>query len=118
MPTFGERIAKLRTNRNLSQSEIAKRINVAKSTLAMYETNKREPSFEITQRIADFYNVTVDYLLTGRTDDPSPTAGPSIPPEANVFFYEWDKLSDEDKEKALAHIKFLQHLAEQDNKKK
>ncbi len=38
--------------------------------------------------------------------------------DASVFFHEWEKLSDEDKEKALAHIKFLQHMAKQENKKK
>lgn len=114
--TFGERLAVLREEKSLSQAELAKRLTIAKSTLAMYETDKREPGFEIVQRIADFFDVYIDFLIKGqgpkyRTDLPTQK-------DENIFFYEWDKLTEEDKEKALAHIKFLQHMAEQENKKK
>lgn len=60
---FGQRIASLRKNKNLSQAELAKIINVATSTLGMYETGKREPNNEMLSRIADYFNVTTDYLL-------------------------------------------------------
>lgn len=61
--TFGERLAELRKKQYLSQSELAKRLNISKSSLAMYETDKRQPNFETQTKIADFFNVTTDYLL-------------------------------------------------------
>ncbi|QYN57001.1 helix-turn-helix transcriptional regulator [Lactobacillus panisapium] len=60
---FGQRIAILRKNKNLSQAELAKIINIGTSTLGMYETGKREPNNEMLSRIADYFNVTTDYLL-------------------------------------------------------
>ena len=71
MNTFGERLKKLRQRSNISQSELASRLNIAKSTLAMYEIGQREPNFETLQQIANFFDVTTDYLL-GRTDEPKP----------------------------------------------
>lgn len=67
MSTFNQCIKKLREKFSLSQSELASRLNIAKSTLAMYETGKREPNFDTVRRIADFFDVSVDYLL-GQTN--------------------------------------------------
>ena len=66
--TFGERLAELRKKQGLSQSELAKKLNISKSTLAMYETDKRQPNFETQTKIADFFEVSIDYLL-GRSID-------------------------------------------------
>lgn len=63
MKAFGQRLAYLRSKAKLSQAELAEKLNIAKSTLGMYETNQREPSFDITDRIADYFEVTIDYLL-------------------------------------------------------
>lgn len=71
MAAFSERLKKLREKSGLSQSELATRLNIAKSTLAMYETGKREPNFDMVQRIAEFFDISIDYLLC-RTDDPTP----------------------------------------------
>lgn len=64
---LGQRIARLRKNKNLSQADLAKIINIGTSTLGMYETGKREPNNEMLSRIADYFNVTTDYLL-GRAE--------------------------------------------------
>lgn len=69
MSTFSDRLKKLREQSNLSQSELASRIDIAKSTLAMYETGKREPKFDTVRRIADFFDVSADYLL-GQINEP------------------------------------------------
>ena len=66
---LGQRIAYLRKSKNLSQAELAKIINIGTSTLGMYETGKREPNNEMLSRIADFFNVTTDYLLGRITDN-------------------------------------------------
>ncbi|HHV79055.1 MAG TPA: helix-turn-helix transcriptional regulator [Firmicutes bacterium] len=68
---FASRLKELREAKGFSQRELAKLLVIAPSTLAMYELGQREPDFEIATKIADFFDVSVDYLL-GRTDDPRP----------------------------------------------
>lgn len=125
MKTFGERVSTLRNNKGLSQSELAGRLNIAKSTLAMYETDKREPSFEVVQRIADFFNVTTDYLITGETSIKSEDH--SVPHEereflkwvkeqvSDSFFYDWDKDPDERKSDYIKGLRLIYEL-EKDRK--
>lgn len=84
--TFGERLASLRNRTGLSQSELAKRVNISKSALAMYETNNREPNFQITKKLADYFEVSIDYLLC-RTDEKNGTSE-----EINTAFYDYDNL--------------------------
>ncbi|GAW91172.1 helix-turn-helix domain-containing protein [Calderihabitans maritimus] len=67
MKPLSERLAALRREKGLSQAELAKQLNMGQSTIAMYERNRRTPDPETLERLADFFNVSVDYLL-GRTD--------------------------------------------------
>lgn len=62
---FGSRLKRLRGTR--SQTEVAEAMGFKQSTYAMYENGKREPGFVNLSRIADYFGVTVDYLL-GRTN--------------------------------------------------
>lgn len=67
MPKFGLRLRQLRTARALSQMEFSKQIGISKSSVNMYERGEREPGLETLERIADFFNVDMDYLL-GKSD--------------------------------------------------
>jgi len=67
MPLFGGRLAALRREKGLTQAELARSLNMGQSTIAMYEKNQRRPDPETLERLADFFQVSVDYLL-GRTD--------------------------------------------------
>lgn len=60
---MGNRIAELRSNAHMSQFQLAKVLGIGTSTLGMYETNKRKPSPKVLKRIADYFNVSTDYLL-------------------------------------------------------
>ena len=51
----------------MTQTELAKKLGLTRSSLSMYELGEREPGFEILEAFADFFNVDMDYLL-GRTD--------------------------------------------------
>ncbi|SFJ64548.1 Helix-turn-helix [Paenibacillus sp. UNC496MF] len=61
--TFGERLADLRKKNKLTQEQLAQRIGVSQSTLAMYETSKREPSFDTLLLISEIFDVSTDFLL-------------------------------------------------------
>ena len=65
--TFSERLKLLRENAGLTQSYMAEKIGVKRPTYAGYETKGTQPSYDILQEIANFFNVSVDYLL-GATD--------------------------------------------------
>ena len=60
---FPEILKKLRSQDEINQSQLAEAIGVSRSTIGMYESGKREPNFETMEAIADFFNVSFDYLL-------------------------------------------------------
>ena len=68
MSTFGTRMKELRTSRNLKQDEMANILGIAPSTVGAYERNTREPTFELVVKMADYFNVSLDYMFC-RTDD-------------------------------------------------
>ena len=56
----------MRTEKNLSQEELAKQIHVTQTMISQLEKGKKQPSREVAESLADFFEVTLDYLL-GRT---------------------------------------------------
>ena len=71
MGKIGERLKILRNNRDISQRDLARSLNVSPSTIAQYETGKRTPDADTLNALAQYFDVSVDYLL-GRTDNPQP----------------------------------------------
>lgn len=71
MATFGERLKLLREQKDLSQEALGKIFHLTQSIIAHYEAGRKQPSQQTLRKFADFFNVSVDYLL-GRTDDPRP----------------------------------------------
>ena len=63
---MGQRIAALRRQAGLTQTELARRIYVSPSAIGMYEKGKREPSVEILSAIARELDVPLDYLISGK----------------------------------------------------
>lgn len=66
---FGQNLAKLRKEKNLSQYKLAELMNFSRGQIANYEQGSREPDFETLERFADFFEVSIDYLL-GRSNEP------------------------------------------------
>jgi len=64
---FKERLKALRLKENLSQTELADLIGISRQSIGFYEQGFRLPDVEIASDIADYFNVTTDYLL-GKTD--------------------------------------------------
>lgn len=67
---FGERLAALRNEKGLSQYELAEKLAFSRGQIGNYEQGTREPDFANLIKIADFFQVSIDYLL-GRSDDRS-----------------------------------------------
>lgn len=61
--TFGNRIRRLREEKNLKQEQVAVILRVNRKAVSHYENDLREPSFEILIKMAELYHVQTDYLL-------------------------------------------------------
>lgn len=57
------RIKSLRKEFNMGQQELADKIGVAKSTIAMYENGTRKPSIKVLFKLSDIFNCSIDYIL-------------------------------------------------------
>ena len=68
---FAKRLKQLRAERNLLQKEVADYLGITTSAYGFYEQGEREPSLETLKRLADYFAVSVDYLL-GRTNIHTP----------------------------------------------
>ncbi|EAF1191436.1 XRE family transcriptional regulator [Listeria monocytogenes] len=64
---IGKRISELRNKKGISQLQLAKDLNVSRNTVSVWETNKRAIKNERIIQLADYFNVTTDYLL-GRVE--------------------------------------------------
>ena len=60
--TFGERLKTLRLEKGLGQVALAKELDVGKSVISLWELDKCEPSLGKLITLANFFNVTIDYL--------------------------------------------------------
>ncbi|AGX43998.1 helix-turn-helix domain-containing protein [Clostridium saccharobutylicum] len=65
---LGERIKLLRKDQGITQDQLAEYINVSRSSINGYENGGVEPSLSVLVKIADVFNVSLDYLL-GRTEE-------------------------------------------------
>ena len=100
---YGDRLKKLRNNANLSQKELSDRLHINRSTYARYETSSTQPDFDTLVKLANYFNVTTDYIL-GNSDDPHKTENE----ELQEFIEEvkvWYKDEPESKEEKLKMFK-------------
>ena len=108
---FSIRLTALRKEKKLLQADVANKIGIARATYGAYEQGNRQPDFDTLERLADYFEVSTDYLL-GRTDTPALTPQEkdeaafqafANDPELNVFYKELPE-SDEEAVRKLRNI--------------
>ena len=112
MSEFKDMIAYLRKRENLSQRELAAKLNVSASTIGMYESGQRYPSREQEEAIADFFNVNLDTLrgkVPTETNKENADAIVELMQDARMFSYikKLNELSQKDKEAIYKFIEFV-----------
>lgn len=60
---FARRLKVLRESRGISQEELARVLSVSASSIGMYEQGRREPDHDKLRALADYFSVSIDYLL-------------------------------------------------------
>lgn len=108
---FGRKLKELRLEKNINQSELGKIIGISPSTVGMYEREQRFPDKDILLKIADYFEVTVDYLL-GRTDEkiPKPKLDESIKTISAKKININEDLPDEAYDKINEYIKMVEMM--------
>jgi transcriptional regulator with XRE-family HTH domain len=66
--TIGDRLLKLRRERNLSQEDLANELDVSRQTISKWETNQSVPDFDKIVPLCNYFGITTDELLTGNKD--------------------------------------------------
>lgn len=70
MFNFGKHLKALRQSRNITQKQLAINIGASESGVQNYELGTRKPTFDMLIALADYFDVSIDYLV-GRTDNPN-----------------------------------------------
>ena len=83
---FPERLKQLRKEKGLTQVTLAEELGVSKGTVAMWETGKRMPGFDMLARISELFDKRVDYII-GTSDDHCSAA---LTEEEVAQLGEWD----------------------------
>ncbi|MCM1180773.1 MAG: helix-turn-helix domain-containing protein [Clostridium sp.] len=125
MSSFATQLKKLRNIRNVTQQDLADYLNVTRPTIAGYETKGKEPDYNTLFMIASYFNVSVDYLLSGRDFPDSLNPSPytefdklyenymSLKPETRTAFplliEQMCKMDDYDINRLLEYASLLLH---------
>ena len=84
-------ILKLRKQNKLSQSQLAKDLNISPSALGMYEQGRRMPSLDILVRLSAYFHVSLDYLITGSEFQAEERRAPDLCPCNSCYWKEYCK---------------------------
>ncbi|WP_041274663.1 helix-turn-helix domain-containing protein [Desulforamulus reducens] len=108
MSTIGERLRQLRKEKNINREDVANLLGVTVRSVTNYESGQRNLDPDQLIALADYYDVSMDYL-TGRSDNPKPPQTTTIddewPEVANVLRRNGKKLTTEDKKRIATIIK-------------
>ena len=103
MKKFGENLRKLRDRHDMTQEALGKLLNVTQSTIAYYESGKKQPTLETLIIIADYFEVSTDFLLnrTNRVSTASEISKTDI-----ELLNKINKLSDENRKEIQSYINY------------
>lgn len=59
-------LKEIRKQRNLNQQKVAMDLNISREALSHYENDKREPSLTLLLKMSEYFNVSINYLITGK----------------------------------------------------
>lgn len=103
-----EKLKELRKEKGISLKELGAEMGVAESTMSLYENGKRQPDYETLLKLAEYFGVTVDYLLRGNNDEER------LPEELVILNRNAKKMSPENRKKLLemARVMFKEDFNE------
>ncbi|MGB9662829.1 MAG: helix-turn-helix domain-containing protein [Moorellaceae bacterium] len=116
---FAARLRELRKQAGLTQEELGERLGFKPTTVSSWELAYRVPELVSVYRLAEFFGVSIDYLL-GRTDDPRPVIGTNLENrihEGLVFFTRLSNLSPKRRKKVLQELEWQESEEEEERRR-
>ena len=104
--TISARLRELRTMKGVSQDTVAESCEISRVGLARYETGQRVPVVKIASRLAEYYGVSVEYLLGKDSAEPQEKAPTQDDTRAEAKML-LEGMDDEQYQAALQYLKFL-----------
>jgi transcriptional regulator with XRE-family HTH domain len=104
------RLKQLREENKLSQLDLANKLNMSQQAISAYEKGSREPDIDTIKKIAEYFNVSTDYLLC-KSDIRNPEELKKVP-FANAGGLNTDGLDDEDLLELQKQIDYIKKLKE------
>lgn len=101
---FAERLKELRKSKGITQTEFAKIFNISNGTIGNWESGNRIPDTEMLKMLADFFNVSIDYLV-GKSEYKN-ILDEQLSDVDFALYGEIHDLSDEEKQKIIDFVKF------------
>lgn len=111
---FKDRLVQLRKELNLTQTDFAEKIGFSRTAISAWEIGRNEPSNEDTIKIADFFGVSVDYII-GNSDIRNPEELKNIQ-FANAGGLDTEGLGEEELKELQRQIDFIKKMKEKKNK--
>lgn len=93
---FAQRLKNLREEHGLSTRALGELVGTSNATISRYETGKRDPDLMVVHNIAEYFNVTIEYLC-----------GEDISPDKENMIRMFSNLSDESKKDAIKYMTYL-----------
>ena len=80
MGNYAARITDLRKKVNLTQAELGEKLNVTPQAVSKWENGLSEPDIETLKKMSELFDVSLDYLLTGKEEKVAPVQAPAQAP--------------------------------------
>ncbi|MCY8321137.1 helix-turn-helix transcriptional regulator [Bacillus inaquosorum] len=109
---LSDRLVELRKSKKLTQQGLAAKLKITRSSLSQYEIGNRQPDYETLKKIADFFEVTTDYLL-GYSNTKPVVKEEKTPynvtddPDLQIAFKEAADFSEEARRQTIDFINYL-----------
>lgn len=111
--SFGDNLKKIRQDCNLTQEELAKKIDTSRSNIANYENNKNMPSIDVLSKLSEVLDCSIDYLL-GKSDERNPKEIKKVP-FANAGGLDTTGLDEEDLKELQKQVDYIKKLKGKNN---
>ena len=98
--SFGSKLKALRLEHNMTQAELAKKINLSKANVSKYEADLVEPNLDTLAMISGLFDVSINYLL-GLSDNQS------VPEKIQPLINSYSDLNEYELKKVIEYIDFL-----------
>ena len=102
---FADNLKQLRKEKGMTQTQFASEFNIATGTIAMWETGKRTPDTDTLKKIANYFDVSIDYLLDNEKNSSNDTE--ELPEELIILNRNAKNTTPENRKKLLEMAKIM-----------